>query len=102
MPGKEIKGRSPRAMYSNGELVGGQKQLDKNKDGEISGEDFAMMAKGRRAKRGLYANIAAKKRRIKAGSGEKMRKPGAKGAPTAANFKRAAKTAKKPKNKKKA
>ena len=42
---------------------------------------------------GLYANIKAKKDRIKAGSGEKMRKPGAKGAPTAANFKRAAQTA---------
>ena len=44
---------------------------------------------------GLYANIAAKKRRIKAGSKEKMRKKGAKGAPTAANFRRAAKTARK-------
>ena len=44
---------------------------------------------------GLYANIAAKKARIKAGSKEKMRKKGAKGAPTAANFKRAAQTAKK-------
>ena len=43
---------------------------------------------------GLYANIAAKKRRIAAGSGEKMRKKGAKGAPTAANFTRAAQTAK--------
>ena len=49
------------------------------------------------AKRGLYANIHAKRKRIKAGSGEKMRKPGAKGAPTNANFKRAAKTAKKKK-----
>ena len=47
------------------------------------------------AKRGLYSNIAAKRARIKAGSGEKMRKPGTKGAPTAANFRRAAKTAKK-------
>ena len=47
------------------------------------------------AKRGLYANIHAKRKRIKACSGEKMRKPGSKGAPTAANFKRAAKTAKK-------
>ena len=47
------------------------------------------------ARRGLYANIAAKRRRIKAGSGEKMRKVGAKGAPTAANFKKAAKTARK-------
>ena len=44
---------------------------------------------------GLYANIKAKKDRIAAGSGEKMRKPGAKGAPTAKNFKDAAKTAKK-------
>ena len=46
-------------------------------------------------KQGLYANIHAKRKRIAAGSGEKMRKAGAKGAPTAANFKRAAKTAKK-------
>ena len=46
------------------------------------------------AKRGLYANIHAKKMRIAKGSGESMRKPGSKGAPTAANFKRAAKTAK--------
>lgn len=38
----------------------------------------------------LYANIAAKKERIKAGSGEKMRKPGAKGAPSAAAFKASA------------
>jgi len=46
-------------------------------------------------KGGLYANIHAKRKRIAAGSGESMRKVGAKGAPTAANFKRAAKTAKK-------
>ena len=43
----------------------------------------------------LYANIHAKKKRIEAGSGEAMRKAGAKGAPTAKNFKQAAKTAKK-------
>jgi hypothetical protein len=48
-------------------------------------------------KQGLYSNIAAKRERIKAGSGEKMRKPGAKGAPSTADFKAAAKTAKKPK-----
>ena len=48
-------------------------------------------------KAGLYANIAANRERIAAGSKEKMRKPGAKGAPTAADFKAAAKTAKKPK-----
>ena len=53
-------------------------------------------------KPGLYANIHKKRARIKAGSGEKMRKPGSKGAPTAKNFKDAAKTAKKkPKGKKK-
>ena len=45
-------------------------------------------------KNGLYANIHAKRERIKAGSGEKMKKAGAKGAPTAADFKEAAKTAK--------
>ena len=48
-------------------------------------------------KPGLYANIAAKRRRIKAGSGEKMRKGGSKGAPSAQDFKDAAKTAKKKK-----
>ena len=46
-------------------------------------------------KRGLYDNIHAKRKRIAAGSGEKMRKVGAKGAPTAKNFKDSAKTAKK-------
>lgn len=49
------------------------------------------------AKSGLYAAINAKKARIKAGSDEKMRRPGTKGAPTAAAFKASAKTAKKPK-----
>lgn len=44
------------------------------------------------SKRGLYDNIHAKRRRIKAGSGEKMRKPGSKGAPTAKAFRQAAKT----------
>ena len=47
------------------------------------------------AKRGLYANIHAKRKRIKKGSGEKMRKPGSKAAPTAKQFRKAAKTAKK-------
>ena len=44
---------------------------------------------------GLYANIHAKKKRIAAGSGEKMRKVGSKGAPTKAAFIKSAKTAKK-------
>ena len=45
--------------------------------------------------KGLYANIHAKRKRIAAGSGERMRKAGSKGAPTARQFRRAAKTAKK-------
>jgi cysteine sulfinate desulfinase/cysteine desulfurase-like protein len=49
---------------------------------------------------GLYAAIHAKRKRIAEGSGEKMRKPGTKGAPTAAAFKAAAKTAKPMKAKK--
>lgn len=47
------------------------------------------------AKPGLYANIQKKRERIKAGSGEKMRKPGDAGAPTSKAFKDSAKTAKK-------
>jgi len=46
-------------------------------------------------KQGLYANIHAKRKRIAAGSGEKMRKVGSKGAPTAKAFKQSAKTARK-------
>jgi hypothetical protein len=46
-------------------------------------------------KPGLYANIHAKRERIKEGSKEKLRKPGTKGAPTAKDFKQSAKTAKK-------
>lgn len=45
--------------------------------------------------KGLYANLHAKRERIKEGSGEKMRKVGTKGAPTAKAFKQAAKTVKK-------
>ena len=47
-------------------------------------------------KQGLYANINAKQARIKAGSGERMRKVGSKGAPTAEGFRQSAKSAKKP------
>ena len=52
-------------------------------------------------KKALYANIHAKRKRIKAGSGEKMSKPGSKGAPTAKAFRESAKTAKKRKPAKK-
>ena len=53
--------------------------------------------KKKKQKMSLYENIHKKRKRIANGSGEKMRKPGSKGAPTKANFKRAAKTAKKKK-----
>ena len=55
--------------------------------------DFTQYAEGGEV--GLYANINAKRKRIAAGSGEKMRKPGSKGAPTAEAFVQSAKTAKK-------
>jgi hypothetical protein len=54
--------------------------------------DFTQYAEG--GKVGLYANINAKRKRIAEGSGEKMRKPGAKGAPTKADFIKSARTAK--------
>jgi len=49
----------------------------------------------KKKKRGLYANIHAKRKRIKAGSGERMRKVGSKGSPSSKAFKSAAKTTKK-------
>ena len=55
--------------------------------------DFTQYAEG--GKVGLYANINAKKKRIAKGSGEKMRKVGSNGAPTAQAFINSAKTAKK-------
>jgi hypothetical protein len=55
--------------------------------------DFTQFAEG--GKVGLYANIHKKQARIKAGSGEKMRPVGSKGAPTKAAFTQSAKTAKK-------
>jgi hypothetical protein len=59
------------------------------------GKDFAAADKGKKFKDGgLYANIQAKRERIAKGSGEKMRKPGSPGAPTAEAFRESAKTAK--------
>jgi hypothetical protein len=55
--------------------------------------DFTQFKEG--GKVGLYANIHKKQARIAAGSGEKMRKPGAKGAPSKADFIKSAKTARK-------
>ena len=60
------------------------------------GKEFAKADEGRKFKEGgLYANIHAKRERIAEGSGEKMRRAGSKGAPTADAFKQSAKTVKK-------
>jgi hypothetical protein len=59
------------------------------------GKDFASADKGKKFKDGgLYDNINAKRERIAEGSGEKMRKPGSPGAPTAESFRQSAKTEK--------
>jgi hypothetical protein len=59
------------------------------------GKEFAKADEGKKFKGGgLYENINAKRERIAEGSGERMRKPGSKGAPTAADFRQSAKTAK--------
>jgi len=57
--------------------------------------DFTQYAEGGEVKPGLYENIHKKQARIAAGSGERMRKVGSKGAPTKADFVKSAKTAKK-------
>jgi len=59
----------------------------------LSGKEQMEMSVDK-SKRGLYANIHAKRERIKAGSGERMREPGAKGAPTKMAFVRSKRTAK--------
>jgi len=81
-----------------------QKQEEKNKTKNIGTDgidytekykkQFAQNSNKKMKEGGLYANIAAKRNRIAKGSGERMRKPGAKGAPTADAFKQSAKTAK--------
>ena len=81
--------RSSRGMgaISPSKMPGGKKKARRDDT------DFTQYAEG--GKVGLYANIHAKKKRIAAGSGEKMRKVGSKGAPTKADFIKSARTAKK-------
>lgn len=87
-----VKSKSPKAFKANvkAEIAAGKPQ----KQAVAIAYDVQ-----RRAKKadggGLYANIHAKRERIAKGSGEKMRKPGAPGAPTAEAFKQSAKTVKK-------
>jgi hypothetical protein len=72
-------------MLRKEELKGNQTKIDKNHNGKIDSQDFKMLRKEEEAideKRGLWDNIHAKQKRIKAGSGEHMRKPGSEGAPS--------------------
>ena len=82
-------------MATKKKMNAGMKALKKSNP-EVAKKIGFKNGKVIKAKDGLYANIHAKRARIKAGSGESMRKPGTKGATTSANFTRAAKTAKKP------
>jgi len=82
-------------MATKKKMNAGMKALKKSNP-EVAKKIGFKNGKVIKARDGLYANIHAKRARIKAGSGESMRKPGTKGAPTSANFTRAAKTAKKP------
>ena len=93
---KEIFGidRDPGMSFKKEqEILEKLSELDRKLSPYFIRTDLQMMSGGGRP--GLYANIAAKRRRIKAGSGEKMRKAGSEGAPTKENFRQAATTAKK-------
>ena len=92
----ESKKRTSHAMVGR-ILWSGQKMLSWTNNMDRCEENFTITTKNftiMATKPGLYANIHAKQERIKAGSGEKMRKPGTKGAPTSTAFKQSAKTAK--------
>lgn len=86
-----VKSKSPKAFESNlkAELSAGKPK----KQALAIAYDVQRRA-GKAEGGGLYANIHAKQERIKHGSGEKMRKPGSAGAPTAEAFRESAKTAK--------
>ena len=88
-----------RGELMEDDFMGAERELDLQRQIEVLEDQLRpffpidRMATGGRP--GLYANIHAKRKRIAAGSGERMRKKGEEGAPTAANFRQAAKTAKK-------
>jgi len=86
------KDKSMRASRGMGDIAPSKMPSGKKKP-RRDNTDFTQYAEG--GKVGLYANINAKKKRIAAGSGEKMRKPGAKGAPSKMDFINSLKTAKK-------
>jgi hypothetical protein len=106
MKGKlEVEGKEILIKSSDGTMAVIPKDKVSMVKGHIASGNHGMVNKfvgtlkefnrdDQKAANGLYANIHAKRARIAAGSGEKMRKPGEKGAPTATQFKQAAKTVK--------
>lgn len=86
--GGKIKGRSASVTTTKGGTASAMAKKLLAQPGSLTAAD--MYSEG-----GLYENIHKKRARIAAGSGEKMRKPGSKGAPSRADFVKSAKTAKK-------
>ena len=101
--GGTVPKKKSKGMARGGAVAGKKKSTKYMSKGGVAKKGTKYMSKGGgvKGKPGLYANIQAKRKRIAAGSGEKMRKPGTPGAPKKANFVAAAKTAKKPTKKRK-
>ena len=96
--GGTVPKKKSKGMARGGAVAGKKKSTKYMSKGGVAKKGTKYMSKGGgvKGKPGLYANIHAKRRRIAAGSGETMRKPGTPGAPKPKNFRDAAKTAKKP------
>lgn len=91
---KKMKGEDP--CWDDYKMIGTKMKNGKEVPNCVPKEETEIEGNNiEESKTGLYANIHAKRKRIKSGSGERMRKPGTKGAPTAQAFKDSAKTAKK-------
>ena len=87
--GAIMPSKQPKIMRrKDGDKFTDNGKVKRRKDGD----EFSYYAEG--GKTGLYENIHAKRKRIAAGSGERMRRVGSKGAPTDEAFRRSAKTAK--------
>lgn len=95
--GGTVPKKKSKGMARGGAVAGKKKSTKYMSKGGVAKKATKYMSKGGgvKGKPGLYANIQAKRKRIAAGSGEKMRKPGSPGAPKPKNFRDAAKTAKK-------
>ena len=96
--GGTVPKKKSKGMARGGAVAGKKKSTKYMSKGGVAKKGTKYMSKGDgvKGKPGLYANIHAKRRRIAAGSGETMRKPGTAGAPKPKNFRDAAKTAKQP------